>query len=69
MWQVIQKCPFLDPLWQLVERRVSFCIKAKHSSTQTIYETIMVDDINLPEPWIMEVADQVSVLDVQRLLA
>jgi hypothetical protein len=44
--QMIQKCPFLDPLWQLVEGRVSFCVK----STQTRYGTIMVDDINLTSP-------------------
>jgi hypothetical protein len=45
--QVIQKCPFLDPLWQLVEGRVSFCVEAMYCSTQTIYGIIMVDDINL----------------------
>jgi hypothetical protein len=45
--QVIQKCPFLDPLWQLVEGTVSFCVKAMYCSTQTRYGIIMVDDINL----------------------
>jgi hypothetical protein len=49
-WQVIQKCPLLDPLWQLVEERVSFCVKAMYYSTQTRYETIMVDEINLTSP-------------------
>jgi hypothetical protein len=49
-WQVIQKCPFLDPLWQLVEGRVSFCVKVMYCSTQTIYGTILVDDINLTSP-------------------
>jgi hypothetical protein len=24
-WQVIQKCPFLDPLWQLVEESLLLC--------------------------------------------
>jgi hypothetical protein len=45
--QVIQEYPFLDPLCQLVEGRVSFCVKAMYCSSQTRYETIMVDDINL----------------------
>jgi hypothetical protein len=48
--QTIQKCPFLDPLWQLVEGRVSFCVKAMYCSTQTRYGTIMIDDINLTFP-------------------
>jgi hypothetical protein len=48
--QVIQKCPFLDPLWQLVEGRASFCVKALYCSTQTRYGTVMVDDINLTSP-------------------
>jgi hypothetical protein len=48
--QVIQKCPFLESLWQLVEGRVSFCVKAMYCLTQTRYRTIMVDDINLTSP-------------------
>jgi hypothetical protein len=48
--QVIQKCPFLDPLWQLVDGRVSFCVKAMYCSTQTRYGTIMIDDVNLTSP-------------------
>jgi hypothetical protein len=48
--QVIQKCPFLGPLWQLVEGRVSFCVKVMYCSTQTRYGIIMVDDINLTSP-------------------
>jgi hypothetical protein len=48
--QVIQKCPLVDPFWQLVEGRVSFCVNAMYYSTQTRYRTIMVDDINLPSP-------------------
>jgi hypothetical protein len=55
---VIQKCHFLDPLCKLVEGRVSFCVKAKYCSTQTIYRTIMVDDINLTSPRDLSLATQ-----------
>jgi hypothetical protein len=57
-WQVIQKCPFLVPLWQLVEGRVSFCFKAMYCSTKTRYGTIMVDDINLTSPHDLSLAMQ-----------
>jgi hypothetical protein len=48
--QVIQKCPFQDPIWWLVEGRVSFCVKAIYCFTQTRYGTTIVDDINLTSP-------------------